>query len=617
MNINNLRKLHLSLLAATFLLFAASPGAEALAASQSKNTTTKQTNSRSTSRKKGGAKGASSSKESNLKKAAGSQTGNRKKSVNTGKKKTSGKRAGTSGRKKTETSADLKRQQEEAQREVKRTQAELQANERSVKVSLADLSRIESDISVSRKEMSTISSQVKTLDGQIGTLHGRIADGEAELSRLREEYIKAVKKMRVSKKKNSGLAFIFASASFNQAMRRMRYLRQFSEWKQNRTAEITGQIEQLESQRKSLSQARADRNVALQRQQQVQSRLESQKVKQDAIVSELKANGDALRSHLSKKQAEVNQLRNRVAELIALEEHKAAEERERRAAEERRQTEERRAAQAAEERRLAEERRKTDEALRAEQRAAEEAQRKAEAEALAAEKAAAELKAAAEKAKADKKAAADLKAAAAKKEAEQKKALAAKAKAEKKAAEEKAKAEKKLAEAKKENEARKKAENSKSYAEARKRTPRSENATAGAADFEKMRGRLPRPVAGNFRVTSRFGRQSLPDMPDVVYDNPGIDAEVARGSSASAVFAGTVAGVYVVPGFNNVVILRHGNYYTVYGNITSPSVKSGDNVKQGQNLGRLGDDPDNGGHGLIHFEVWKNRTKLDPSSWIQ
>lgn len=602
MNINNLRKLHLSLLAATFLLFAASPGAEALAASQSKNTTTKQTNSRSTSRKKGGAKGASSSKESNRKKAAGSQTGNRKKSVNTGKKKTSGKRAGTSGRKKTETSADLKRQQEEAQREVKRTQAELQANERSVKVSLADLSRIESDISVSRKEMSTISSQVKTLDGQIGTLHGRIADGEAELSRLREEYIKAVKKMRVSKKKNSGLAFIFASASFNQAMRRMRYLRQFSEWKQNRTAEITGQIEQLESQRKSLSQARADRNVALQRQQQVQSRLESQKVKQDAIVSELKANGDALRSHLSKKQAEVNQLRNRVAELIALEERKAAEERERRAAEERR---------------LAEERRKADEALRAEQRAAEEAQRKAEAEALAAEKAAAELKAAAEKAKADKKAAADLKAAAAKKEAEQKKALAAKAKAEKKAAEEKAKAEKKLAEAKKENESRKQAESSKSYAEARKRTPRSENATAGAADFEKMRGRLPRPVAGNFRVTSRFGRQSLPDMPDVVYDNPGIDAEVSRGSSASAVFAGTVAGVYVVPGFNNVVILRHGNYYTVYGNITSPSVKSGDNVKQGQNLGRLGDDPDNGGHGLIHFEVWKNRTKLDPSSWIQ
>ena len=106
-------------------------------------------------------------------------------------------------------------------------------------------------------------------------------------------------------------------------------------------------------------------------------------------------------------------------------------------------------------------------------------------------------------------------------------------------------------------------------------------------------------------------------MPDVVYDNPGIDAEVSGGASASAVFGGTVAGVYVVPGFNNVVILRHGSYYTVYGNIVSPSVKSGDNVRQGQSLGRLGSDPDHDNCCTIHFEVWKNRTKLDPSAWIQ
>lgn len=132
-----------------------------------------------------------------------------------------------------------------------------------------------------------------------------------------------------------------------------------------------------------------------------------------------------------------------------------------------------------------------------------------------------------------------------------------------------------------------------------------------------MKGRLPRPVAGEFRVVSQFGRQSLPDMPDVVYDNPGIDAEVAKGSSALAVYPGKVSAVYVVPGFSTVVILSHNGYYTVYGNIASPSVKMGDNVKQGQGLGRLAEDADNPSKSSIHFEVWRKRDKLNPLSWIR
>ena len=131
-----------------------------------------------------------------------------------------------------------------------------------------------------------------------------------------------------------------------------------------------------------------------------------------------------------------------------------------------------------------------------------------------------------------------------------------------------------------------------------------------------MRGRLPKPVAGGFRVVSPFGRQSLPDLPDVVYDNPGIDAEVAKGASAQAVYSGNVSAVYRVPGFSVVVIVNHGNYYTVYGNIESASVKVGDNVRQGQSLGRLAPDADDPSHSTIHFEVWRHREKLNPMSWI-
>ena len=65
------------------------------------------------------------------------------------------------------------------------------------------------------------------------------------------------------------------------------------------------------------------------------------------------------------------------------------------------------------------------------------------------------------------------------------------------------------------------------------------------------------------------------------------------------------------------MIVNHGNYYTVYGNIASPSVKVGDVVKQGQAVGKLAPSEDDPSHSSIHFEVWKNRDKLNPLDWIR
>ena len=73
----------------------------------------------------------------------------------------------------------------------------------------------------------------------------------------------------------------------------------------------------------------------------------------------------------------------------------------------------------------------------------------------------------------------------------------------------------------------------------------------------------------------------------------------------------------MVPGYNTVVIVNHGNYYTVYGNIQGAAVKVGDAVKQGQNLGRLAADEDEPGFSTIHFEVWHNRDKMNPAEWIR
>ena len=89
------------------------------------------------------------------------------------------------------------------------------------------------------------------------------------------------------------------------------------------------------------------------------------------------------------------------------------------------------------------------------------------------------------------------------------------------------------------------------------------------------------------------------------------------GATAQAVYGGTVSGVYMIPGFSTVVIVNHGDYYTVYGNIASSSVKVGDRVRQGQSVGQLTVDPDNPGHSEIHFEVWKGKEKMNPQNWIR
>ena len=602
-------------------------------ATQSKSTTTKATQSKSTTTKTTQSK--SSTTKATQSNGATAKKGQGKATATKGNVQPGGTGKNRSKAAKTETSADVKKLQEATHKEIKQTEQQIRENEQKVKSSLNELGKIQDEIGVSKNKISATSIQINTLTGRISGLEKGISDNEKELQRLRDEYLKAVKKMRLARGGNSALSFIFSSDNFSQALRRMRYLRQFSEWKERQSGVIDSTTVKLRSQREDLSKIKREQSEVLKQQQKDQALLQEQYTKQDAIVAGLRQNGTALKSHLSKKQAEANQLNIRIANLIAEEQRRAEEAR---LAEERRKAEEARKAAAEKARKEAEEkaRREAEEARKAEERRLAEA--KAAAEKAAAEHAAAE-KVAKEKQMADK--AANEKAAQAKAAAE--KAAAKKAELERKAKENAAKeiaAKEKAAKEKAEKE--KDQATAKSFANARKRTPRADGQVAPAAtkvekssntaagsksvakssgkqggDFAAMKGSLPRPVAGAFRVKSRFGRQSLPDLPDIVYDNPGIDAEVASGAAAAAVFGGKVSGVYMIPGYNTVVIVNHGSYYTVYGNISSPSVKVGDSVSTGQKLGVLAPDEDSQGHSSIHFEVWRNREKLNPLEWIR
>ena len=505
-------------------------------------------------------------------------------------KKRQNRKTGTKAVKKApESKAELQRRQQATQAEIAETRRKIQENDRQVSRNLAELGKLQGDIETAKKQVAATRNQVTTLQNRIGTLEGKIAQGDKEVARMRGEYLKAVKAVRKRKGSNSTLAYIFSSKSFGEARRRMRYLREFSEWRKKQTDEIQNELNVLNQERAALAQSRDMYGKALARNVTAQKQLETQYGKQDAIVVQLKANGSALKTHLAQKQQEANALKGRVAALIA-----------------------------------------------AEQRAAE--QREAErlaAEKRAAEQRAAEQRAAEEKAARDRELAMTPKPGKAEeaKEPAKEKPKEAKAKEQRKRRPKQSKQTQSKQQPKQDKaEPQKNAGNSgREYADARNRRPRSDASVssgsssasasgskpAGVSNFASMRGSLPRPVGGAFNITSRFGPHSLPDLPDVVYDNPGIDAEVARGATAQAVYAGKVSGVYMIPGFSTVVIVNHGGYYTVYGNLASASVKVGDVVKQGSAVGRVADSEDSPGHGQIHFEVWKNREKQDPLAWIR
>lgn len=137
-----------------------------------------------------------------------------------------------------------------------------------------------------------------------------------------------------------------------------------------------------------------------------------------------------------------------------------------------------------------------------------------------------------------------------------------------------------------------------------------------STNFGANRGKLPMPLRGRYVIIGRFGIQQSKDHKYVQTENKGIDILTNPGTEARSVFNGVVSMVFVVPGFNNTVMVRHGNYLTVYSNLSSVYVKKGDNVTTGQALGEVYSDKDENNRTVLHFQLWKETTKLNPELWL-
>lgn len=134
-----------------------------------------------------------------------------------------------------------------------------------------------------------------------------------------------------------------------------------------------------------------------------------------------------------------------------------------------------------------------------------------------------------------------------------------------------------------------------------------------AEEFSKNKGRLPWPVDGP--VVGRFGRHFHPVYRNLeLPPNNGIDIAVGKGAQVQAVFQGVVKQVFVMPGYNQCVLISHGNYFTFYCKLKTVTVKAGDKVAVGETIGKV--DTINGDTQL-HFEVWQNTKPQNPETWLR
>lgn len=143
--------------------------------------------------------------------------------------------------------------------------------------------------------------------------------------------------------------------------------------------------------------------------------------------------------------------------------------------------------------------------------------------------------------------------------------------------------------------------------------PMTPEAAALSNSFAGNRGKLPWPVETGF-VTQKYGTYPHPTLKGITLDSDGIDIRTQSNSNVRTVFDGTVTKITTMPGYGGTVIIKHGEYYTMYSRLKNITVKSGQTVKAKDVIGQVGVNAE--GEPEVHFQTWKGLQIMDPATWI-
>ncbi len=401
---------------------------------------------------------------------------------------------------------ELESQRKKMLESISLTNKLLNETQRSTTSTINRLAIIRKNIGLRQRLIENLNQEVTVLDQTIDTLQAEHDQLQAHLTKLKQDYARLLQESQMRQNSYSELLFLFSSQSISQAYRRLRYLKEFSDYRKQQALEIIAVENKVALQQLTLTQTRNAKETLRVQKETESQRLKLEQEKANRTFYSLKGKERNLHTQLAKQQRIANELNAKIEQLIA-EEIRRAEERKREAA------------------RLA--------------------------------------------------------------AAKQRKAATA-------------------------------------HGVAKKQFPVTKESSLDlmtkeeqlvSGNFAANKGRLPWPVEKGF-ISGHFGIQPHPVLQHVTTNNKGIYIQTPRNADARAIFDGVVTERFSIPGSNNAIIIKHGNYRTVYANLTTIYVKEGEHVSAKQKLGRIFSDDENGGKTELYLMIWKDKTPLNPELWL-
>lgn len=456
------------------------------------------------------------------------------------------------------TSKNVRQQQRVTEQKIKQTDAEIKENTRQLKSKLNDLNKLQAEAQTINASITQLQASIDSLAVVAKAANDSIKVLDGKLSELQRVFADILRKSRRNRSAMSNLAFIFSSESFTQALRRANALKQFTRWRQRKVDQIIGVKALLDERRRYVDSLMVQNRELAMRLSMRHAELSQRTTEANNIVTSLKGKERDLKKILKEQRRQAKELDRELDRIIKEEQRKALLEEQKR-----KQREE-------------EERKKREEEER-KKRAEEERRAKAEKDAKA-------------------------------------------QKPDKSATPDDTKSTKK-SDTKKPDTKKPDAKKPDTKKPDTKKPDTKESTPALSSDFAANKGRLPYPVNPH-TIVRRFGVQPHAVNKNVVTDNAGIDIQSSRGATVKCVFDGEVSAITLPDGYNTVVMIRHGRYVTIYANLGSISVRTGDKVKAGQSIGTVYVDATDNDRSILHFEIRKivtvdNITREDPEKWLR
>jgi septal ring factor EnvC (AmiA/AmiB activator) len=377
---------------------------------------------------------------------------------------------------------ELENKKKQLQKEIKQTESLLEETKKSKKLSLNQLVTLNKKISVREQLIQTIQAEIRIAEKQIKENKDVITSLENDLQKLKEEYARMIYYAYKNQDAYSRIMFVFSAQDFSQAYRRLKYMQQYSYYRQKQAEMIEKTQELLNKKNAELEDKKRQKQQLLGIEEQEKQVLAKEKSEQEKTLTQLQEQEKELLKKIREKEQEQKQLQLAIQRIIEEEIRKSRE--------------------------------------------------------------------------------------------------------------------------------KAKTEGTKPAEKGLTLTPEAQKLSN---TFEANKGKLPWPVAEGI-ITGKHGEQPHPVLKGITIKNNGVDISTKKDAPVRAVFEGEVTGLATVPGFGKVVMIRHGEYLSVYSNLRDVLVKKGDKIKTKQNIGVV--ETDDNDKTEVHFEIWKGSTLMNPETWL-